>query len=197
MGPIKERDVVGSLLTSTYLPPIRIQVDPAFHYLGKLQFTLYNVAQVEVFVFVVADRQHATRVLLFDFEGYLEDNTYTYEYPTTATVNLGGQEYLADAWLLTDELLAQQRPDSDVIQIFTFIQQQGYTLPNTAMVQRFVRLVDAAKRNELLVFYIEALASLGVSEAERSAEELAPAQRERITQAVGERAIASFRVVSA
>src|SRR6266487_684841 len=113
MDVVKERDVVGNVLISTYLPPVRIQVDPAFHYLGKLQFILYDVAHVEVFVFVVADHQHATRVLVIDFEGYLEDNTYTYEYPTTATLNLGGQEYLADAWLLTNELLTQQRPDSD------------------------------------------------------------------------------------
>jgi hypothetical protein len=197
MEIVKERYVVGNVLTSTYLPPIRIQVDPAFHYLGRLHFILYDVARVEVFVFVVGERHHATRVLLIDLEGYLEDNTYTYDYPTSASVNLGGQDYIADAWLLTDELLAQQRPDSDLIQIFAFIQQQGYTLPNVAMIQRFARLVDAAERNELLVFYMQDVATLGVTEADLNSDEPVLVQRERITQAVRERVAASFSILRA
>ncbi len=192
----RERKVVGNVLTSTYLPPIRIQIDPTFHYLGKHQFILYEVANVEVFVFVVADQQYVRRALVIDFEGYLEDNTYTYNYPATATINLSGQEYIADASLLTHDLRAKLRPDSDPIQIFSFIQQQGYTLPDAFMIQRFVRLADAAKRSELLVFYLEDAISLGVSEAELSANGLAPTKREHILKELSERAKASFTIVS-
>ena len=194
MATTNERDVVGNVLTSTYLPPIRIHVDPAFQYLGTLQFVLYDVARVEVFVFVVADRQHVTRMVLIDFEGYLEDTPYTYDYPPTTTVNLGGQEYLADAWLVTDELLAQQRQDSDLVQIVTFIQHHGYTLPHAAMLQRFVRVVDAAKRHEVLIFYLEEVASRALTTAERTADGPVLPHHEHIMQEVRERAMTSFMI---
>lgn len=147
-------------------------------------------------MFVVADRQYVTRLLLIDFEGYLEENNYTYDYPTTATVNLGGQEYLPDAWVVTDEMLVQQRPDSDLMQIFRFVQEQGYSIPNAAIIQRFVRVVDETKRNELLICYMEDVTALGMTEADLAADERTAAQRENIIQDVREHAVASFTILS-
>ena len=89
-----------------------------------------------------AAQRHVTRLLVIQFEGYLEDNDYTYDYPVIQAVKLDGQEYIADAWLMRDEMLALQRPDSDLARVFALLQERGYHIPRLGMLQRFVRLVD-------------------------------------------------------
>ncbi len=71
------RDVDGNTLSSTAMPPIRIKVDDAFQYAGALHFILYDVAHVDVFLFVAAEQRHIHRLLIVQFEGYLDDNDYT------------------------------------------------------------------------------------------------------------------------
>ncbi len=53
----RTRLVKGQVLTSSYLPPIRVKFDKAFTYLGTQNFVLYGRAQVEQYFFVAADSQ--------------------------------------------------------------------------------------------------------------------------------------------
>ncbi len=91
------RRVEGQILTSTALPAVRLQFDDKFKYVGNQSFILYDNARVEQHFFVDADGQGRIRRLYWvQFEGYLPNNTETYNYKVTKTVNLGGLDFIAE-----------------------------------------------------------------------------------------------------
>src|SRR6059036_3730406 len=91
------RRVKGHVLTSTYLPSIRLRFDKRLKYVGSQKFILYDRAQVEQHFFVEADKQrHIKSMYMVQFEGYLPNNNATYDYPLTKTVDLGGQTYIVN-----------------------------------------------------------------------------------------------------
>ena len=182
-----QRTVDGNTLSSTAMPPIRIKVDDAFQYAGALHFILYDVAHVDVFLFVVAEQHHIRRLLIVQFEGYLDDNDYTYDYPITQTITLGAHGYLTDASAVNLPLLIQERPDSEIARIVTFLRDKGNRMADDVISQRFVRLVDEARRNEILLFYGEELTDTSL------AADLASGGQ--IAQDLQERALASFTIV--
>src|SRR5437762_5738328 len=151
------RWVKGRVLTSTSLPPIRIKYDKAFKYVGSQSFILYDRAQVEQHFFVNADKQkRIKRMYMMQFEGYLPKIKATYDYPVTKTVNLGGQTYIVNAEGIPNVPAAlKQNPQSDVARAASFLESKGYRISESIMFQRFVRLVDDAKRNEFILLYVE------------------------------------------
>jgi hypothetical protein len=66
------RRVKGQVLTSIYLPSIRVRFEKSFKYIGSQKFILYNRARVEQVFFVDADnQQRIKRMYMMQFEGYL------------------------------------------------------------------------------------------------------------------------------
>lgn len=151
------RTVEGQVLTSPYLPAIRIRFDSKFNYVGKQRFVLYERAQAEQFFFVAADnRGRIQRMYLVQFEGYLPGVDAAYDYPATQTVTLAGQTYLVNAEAVSNVSdVIKQDPQSDMARAAAFLQSKGLHISNSIRFQRFVRLVDDAKRNELLLIYVE------------------------------------------
>src|SRR5712691_12600956 len=179
------RRVKGRVLTSTSLPPIRIKFDKAFKYVGSQSFILYGRAQVEQHFFVNADKQQRIkRMYMMQFEGYLPKIKATYDYPFTKTVNLGGQTYIVNAERIPNVPAAlKQDPQSDVTRAASFLESKGYRISESIMFQRFVRLVDDAKRNEFILLYVED-AGPGAS-----------AENEKARQEFSGRALKSFTIL--
>ena len=151
------RAVDRQVLTSTYLPAIRIRFDRKFNYVGTQRFVLYERAQADQFFFVDADnRGRIRRMYLVQFEGYLPGVDAAYDYPATQTVTLAGQTYLVNAeTVLNVSDVIKQNPQSDTARAAAFLQSKGLRISDSIRFQRFVRLVDDAKRNELLLIYVE------------------------------------------
>ena len=167
------RRVKGQVLTSTALPAIRIRFDKTFKYIGSQTFILYDRSQVEQHFFVAADKQQRIkRMYLLQFEGYLPNVNATYDYQVTKTVDLGGQTYIVNAEGIPDVPAAlKQDPLSDVARAAKFLENKGYRIGESIMFQRFVRLVDEAKRNEFILLYVEDAGAGGSSEKERAMQE--------------------------
>jgi hypothetical protein len=168
--------VKRQVLTSNYLPSIRIKFDGKAKYSGMQKFALYERAQVEQYFFVDADsRGHIKRMYWVQFEGYLPNVDATYNYAATETVTLGGQAYIVNAESVPNVSAAlKQDPQSDAARAASFLESKGYRLGESIRFQRFVRLVDEAKRNELILIYIEPV-DAGASSAQNKAEFLARA----------------------
>ncbi|MDX6446987.1 MAG: hypothetical protein QOH71_4061 [Blastocatellia bacterium] len=151
------RAVKRQVLTSTYLPSIRIRFDKRFKYVGSQRFILYGRAQVEQHFFVDADKQGRIKgMYMLQFEGYLPNVNATYDYAATKTVHLAGQTYLANAESIPSVSAAlKQDPQSDVARAASFLKSKGYRTGESIRFQRFVRLVDEAKRNEFILLYVE------------------------------------------
>jgi hypothetical protein len=164
------RRVKRQVLTSTHLPSIRIRFDRRFKYLGSQKFILYDRAQVEQHFFVDAGNQRRIeRMYMVQFEGYLPNVNAAYDYPLTKTVNLGGQTYVVNAESIPSVSAAlEQNPQSDVARAASFLESKGYRVSESIRFQRFVRLVDQAKRNEFILLYVEETGAGGSVENEKA-----------------------------
>jgi len=171
--PNQMRQVKRQVLTSTSLPPIRIKFDKAFKYVGSQSFILYDRSQVEQHFFVDSDKQkRIKRMYMMQFEGYLPNIKATYDYPLTKTVILGGQTYIVNAEGIPNVPAAlKQNPQSDVARAASFLDSKGYRISESIMFQRFVRLVDDAKRNEFILLYVEDSATGAFAENEKAQQE--------------------------
>ncbi|MDX6405510.1 MAG: hypothetical protein QOH70_2965 [Blastocatellia bacterium] len=182
--PGQMRRVKRQVLTSTKLPSIRVRFHPRFKYVGAQKFILYDRAQVEQHFFVDADsQQRIQRMFMVQFEGYLPNINATYDYPVTKTINLAGQTYLVNAESISSVAAAvKQNPQSDVARAASFLESKGYRISDSIMFQRFVRLVDEAKRNEFILLYVEA----GTG---------APAENKKAWQEFSSRALQGFTIL--
>ncbi|HEY6660981.1 MAG TPA: hypothetical protein VI031_07555 [Pyrinomonadaceae bacterium] len=160
------RQVKDQILTSTSLPSIRVKFDDRFKYVGTQRFVLYERAQVEQHFFVDADSQRRIkRMYMVQFEGYLPGVDATYNYPVIETVTLGGQTYIVNAESVPNVSAAlKQNPQSDAARAASFLESKGYRMSESIRFQRFVRLVDETKRNEIIFLYIEEAAAMSAEE---------------------------------
>ena len=181
------RRVKGQILTSASLPTIRIRFRKAFKYVGSQQFILYDRAQVEQHFFVDADKQQRIkRMYMVQFEGYLPNISGSYNYPVTKTVSLAGQNYIVDAEVIPNVPAAiKQDAQSDVARAASFLEGKGYRIGEGIVFQRFVRLVDEAKRSEFILLYVEDLSGAGVDAAEK----------EKAVQEFSGRALKGFKIL--
>lgn len=161
----RTRDVKGQVLISTYLPSIRLRFEKRFKYVGSQKFILYDRAQVEQHFFVDADnQQRIRRMYMVQFEGYLPNVNATYDYPSTETVDINGVRYIVNVETIANvSAVLRQSPESDVARAGSFLESKGYQISESVMFQRFVRLVDEAKRNEFILVYIEDSGTAGGS----------------------------------
>ena len=128
---------------------------------------LYDVANAEQHFFVDADKEgRVARFYWIQFEGYLPTNTHAYRYKTNKLVNIGGLDFIADAHALN--IKANPSPaDSDGGRARAFLENNGYRIAGDEIImQRLVHLVDEAKRNELMIIYMEDLGRMGLTAAD-------------------------------
>lgn len=184
------RTVKGQVLTSTEMPAVRLRFEKAFKYVGTQNFILYDVARAEQHFFVDADeQQRIKRMYWVQFEGYLPSNTHTYRYRVTKTVNIGGLDFIADA-AARNINASPGRPDSDGSRARSFLEGKGYRMASDDILsQRLVHLVDEAKRNELMIIYMEDLRRLGLTAADLASGGAAAARWNEIAKGLLDRAV--------
>jgi len=191
------RRVKGQVLTSTYLPTVRLRFDKAFKHVGSQKFTLFERAQAEQFYFVDADKQgRIKRMYIVQFEGYLPNVNAAYNYPAAKTVNIVGQSYIVEAQVVPSvSAILKQNPESDAARAVSFLEGKGYRGGESVLFQRFVRLVDEAKRNEFILLYIEDLSGTGFTAADFAKDGRAFSEKEKILQELSNRALKGFTVL--
>lgn len=173
-GAAEARRVKGQVLTSASLPSVRVKFEKPFRYVGRQGFILYERARAEQYFFVDADKQgRVRRMYMAQFEGYLPSVDATYDYPPTKTMSLGGETYVVNAERVDDvAAVLKQNPQSDVARAASFLEGKGYHIGGSIMFQRFVRLVDEARRHEFILVYVEAAGAGASPVGERAAQEL-------------------------
>ena len=110
----QRRYVEGNVFTSTYLPAIRIEIDAAMAYVGMMDFILKDIAQVERYVFVEADEaQRITRMIVFQFEGFLDNNDHYYRYRFNNADTLGGHLFNHNTWYYDGAVEMARNPGAE------------------------------------------------------------------------------------
>lgn len=186
-GPIRAMD--GDTITSPSYPRLGIRINPDYIYLGDLQYISRETFHVEEFIFLEPNGAgHATRLLLVQFAGYLDNKQGTYEYPTGPTVSLDGEDYLYDLFFIDLPGYFEQFPNSDLSHAADYVRQRAYTLAGEMTYQRFLRLVSPDKRHEFIIAYLENNETAGVNP------ETLP-QDATAMRALRERALQSFTIL--
>jgi hypothetical protein len=156
---VPTRTVENNVLTSTNMPRIKLKIDPSLRFVGRLQFILYDLAEADVFVFAEAgDGGMVRRLVIVQFEGYLDNNSYTYKYSSPTTVKVGSHEFLQDYYATDRARLTEPvRPDSDAARVYSLLREKGYVEPARSVRVRLVRLLGEERRKELLIIYGESV----------------------------------------
>ena len=161
-----ERKVTGSAVSSTRDPHVQIQLPQSAKYLGADRWILYGIADCELHAFVQADAQKIVhRLYWVQFEAYVPSKpelAHTYDSPRRTTI--GGLDFYVDTWPRANG--EQTKPGSDREHIEALIRGKGYIMPAGMMYVRFVHLLDAKKRKELMIIYGEDLAPTGFTAAD-------------------------------
>ena len=189
------RTVSGQTLTSTALPAVKLIFEKEFHYAGGHSFVLYDVANAEQHFFVDADKDGLIkRMYWIQFEGYLPNNTHSYDYKARKTVNIGGLDFIADAYARNIKA-NPGRPDSDGSRARAFLASKGFKLgSDEVMSQRLVHLIDEAKRNELMIIYLEDLTPLKLTAADLAPDGKSAAEWEKVAAGLLDRATKNMKL---
>ena len=99
------------------------------------------------------------------FEGYLDNNEFTYDYSKYPTIRVSGRDFHNNSGFVQ---VPEEMPDdgSDQARANAFLWDRGYEYPGDGMFQRMIWLWDEASRNELMIIYMEDLGQFGYAAAD-------------------------------
>jgi hypothetical protein len=160
-GP--DRTVAENVITSERDPAVRIELPKTVHYLGVDRWVLYGIADCELHAFVQTDqRKHVQRLYWVQFEGYIPSRPELHHtYDSLRHADVGGLNFYVDTWVRSKDEKIDSGSDREHIE--RLIHTKGYTMPPGMAYVRFVHLLDAERRKELMVIYGEDLAPSGLS----------------------------------
>ena len=197
--PTPQAQVAAGLVTH---PAERITIrlpETAVH-VGSERFSLYDVADAEVHVFVDADAEKRMRRLWWiQFESYLPSRP-------DARYNYGESDRRMDLWGATAwvrpslaDSARQVRPGSDTERFRAILTRAGYTAPPHLLAVRMVRLLDDSQdtghgRRELMLIYAEDPAVSGVALSQVTTGGRPNARFAKVEGPLIERAAAAFVV---
>jgi hypothetical protein len=147
---------VEQVVRSSTLPKVTVRVEPALPYLGRVEFDVNGRARVEQFFFAEVTDGTLGRTLVVHFEHFLPSNEFTFEYPTLRMITIGKRDYLHQTWAMPGLGLLQRPAVSELLAT------RGIRVEPDWFLNRYARVVDAAKKHELLIFYLEPARSAAV-----------------------------------
>jgi len=165
-GAAPERTVRENVITSARDPSVRIELPTQVRYVGADRWVLFDVADCELHVFVEADAQKKVqRLYWIQFEGYVPSRPeLRHDYSRDRTLRIFDRDFFVRARFGASGEPA--RPGSDTEHVRRLLQAHGYSLPPDTINVRFVDLLDAQARKELMIIYMEDLSPRGLTAAD-------------------------------
>ena len=162
------RSAVGNDLVSEYDPPSTLRFAESFRHVGGQKFILYGVADTEQHFFVETNANDELKsVYWIQYEAYLPDKPYTYDYDDSPLrVTLGDTEFFTDTAMVEFDPTIKRRRGTDGAMAREFLASKGYVFPRNFAYARLVYLTDEARNKELMIIFIDDLASYGFTAAE-------------------------------
>lgn len=156
-----KRTVENNVLHSNALPVMTLHVSSDFDYLGSLSFILKDIALVERHIFVEAESNKAARMFIVQFEEFLPENNYTYNWQIRTPMKLCGAEWQQNPYFFNNAENIRTDPGAESDHTTRFLKANGLAVEDELMMSRFARVIDDARRHEIILFYIENISSTG------------------------------------
>jgi hypothetical protein len=167
---------------------------PGFGYVGPVAFELYD-ARVVRHHYVDAEDGRVRRQLIVQLEGFPQGSDRSYRWQVEHPLRLGGidHEHGVYAWSVASEVRSD--PLAEVARSAAFLADHGYEQGDGQLMARFARVVGTTRQCEVIVFYQEDLADLGLAMHDVADEDgdLRP-QWARLGEEVTARSLAAFEV---
>ncbi len=179
---------------------VTVRVPASATYVGGERFTLYDVADCEIHLFIEADADRRMRRLWWiQFESYLPSRpelSYNYADGNRRMMLQG-----TPTWVRSNPVptTGPVRENSDREAVFRILKRGGYGIPDEVMNVRMVQLLDDPKgtgqgRRELMIIYSEDLAPTGKTLADLTTDGKPDARWTTMGDALVERAMQSVTV---
>jgi hypothetical protein len=134
----------------------RLAVRAPFAYVGGQRFILGGSADAEQHLFVVADSARVVqRLYWIQLEEYLPRETGAYDYSADSVVTIDGFALAANFRTYG----GPPDPGSDRARAFEYLTARGYTVSQGATRVRLVWLPESPARREVMIIYLETVAS--------------------------------------
>ena len=202
------RYIEDGVFISEAVPPLRMIVDEAFEYIGYSQFILKDIAHVDRHLFVSTRGSVINKMIVLQFEGFLDhvDDTYRGGIPTSQLaggdyrytdhfVRLGDAEYVHNTWAFDHASNARDNPGAESAKMLDFLEGRGLRLADELIMSRYMRVVGADRRNELIIFYMETLRLSGHTLGEFPEDGPPTEAYDVLSAAVSRRALRSFAIL--
>jgi hypothetical protein len=85
---------------------------------------------------------------------------------TLESVRLGDHDYIHNTWFFDAAAPVQDEPEKEWAHTVRLLNRHGYTVPEAMCMSRYVRILDATRKSELILFYMEPLAPTGFTLAD-------------------------------
>ena len=155
------REVVGGALVSPADPPMRLAVDRTLRYVGAASLVIKGLAHAERHHWIASRHGRVQRMVVVQFEGFLASNDERYRYPLPHPVTLGGETWGSWVFCYSVSQEMADEPDAESADTVRHLSHIGLELEDEQVMVRYARIVGDDARNEVLVFYNEALQPLG------------------------------------
>jgi hypothetical protein len=195
-----------NVLMSQKDPHTKIKLLDEFIFVGRFDFKIkpnpeeceqpelldQNIAGGERFVFVDDSIKIVKRLIVVQFEGFLENNSMTYNYNFDDAMKIGKTKFRNNPWFYNDSILCKENPNSEASKTRQLIQDNGFTLSNELMMTRFVTVTDSTRRNEMIIYYIEMAKDWNFNISDYEQNKISQKRVERIAEELKEKALKSF-----
>lgn len=181
-------DAQGPTVSSPRWPPVTVEVASDFDPLGSRTVDLYGRGTTTAEIHALADSDDGTvrRLYWIQFEGQNEESDWTYDYSGEPwRIEIGGRTFFAGPNHYPRSELTGAPDDSDSGTIVALVREAGLELPDELVRIRLVHL-DDARRNELLILYVEDARVAGTSLGRLDDD---PDHREAVFRELRERAV--------
>jgi len=172
---------------STHRPSIKVDVDDEFELLQDLRYSLGQSQNVDGYIFTSMSGDQLEKLLVVQFEGWINPDGAKYNEPSTPTVDVNGWTVHRGGSFASASVLSKQDPVQSVLS------QYGISFWEDFSIQRFEFHADDIRRDRVVITYFENVTDSGHSVTELEANNRA-LWRDAVASEVRQRALSSFKL---
>lgn len=161
-GQTPLRVVEDRELRSSALPAMRLRVDSGFRFIADFEFRIGDVAAGHRFVFADVREDTVVRLIVAQFESILPTSDEQYRYSFDGMPRRAGMPFRENKFAFSHAAAARENPEDEAALTARLLAARGYHIADEVMTWRFLTVPDAARKHELILFYMEPLAPSGV-----------------------------------
>lgn len=162
-----ERSVTEHEIISTENPSRLITLDAGFSFVVMFDFKIpansefpkevfgKDIAAGERLVFADHNGGIIERLIIFQFEGFLPEYDFTYNYSFSNSDSIGGIPFRNNVWFYNEGEFIKQNPTGVAFKTRRLIQEKGLKYPDEIIMSRIVMVTNPERSHELIISYIE------------------------------------------